>query len=340
MRVLFLSTDEKVLNHFSTVRYLQERNHEVSVYLYRKHSFYKRHFQGNNIYKGTMYRFVRDYDEDLLEEIRVFKPDLVFVIKGEIYHPRFWKKAKSLHPFRLVNWFADDPQLFHLVSKHIAPAYDLFFINPKGVIPLYQRHGFHHVHAIGVSYFDEAFYSPFLKSEPPVVENDILFIGTCYLNRAIQFGKICNAFKGKRIRIIGPLWRYPSRILGYGNVYDSGRYYYEDYFHEIRKTSIFINPPMTPRHINDKVYETMSLKVFAIHGMMDELDSLFEEGKEIVTYGSTKELLEKTRYYLENPLERQGIVERAFRKVSTHHTTQTRMREMSAIISEKLNLIF
>lgn len=61
---------------------------------------------------------------------------------------------------------------------------------------------------------------------------------------------------------------------------------------------------------------------FYITGYHDELNEYFELGKDIETYSSKEELLDKIHFYLTHPIEREAIAIRGYNKASQNYTAK------------------
>ena len=62
---------------------------------------------------------------------------------------------------------------------------------------------------------------------------------------------------------------------------------------------------------------------------VEGIDDLgFEDEQHFVGYKSKEELVAKTKYYLENPMEREKIAQAGHEKVRTGHTYHKRMQRI------------
>jgi hypothetical protein len=67
-----------------------------------------------------------------------------------------------------------------------------------------------------------------------------------------------------------------------------------------------------------------------------KLNSIFEEGKEIECFSTVQELIDKSRYYLENHKARIEMAERAREKCLKFHTAKKRAEQLTKILEENL----
>ena len=84
-----------------------------------------------------------------------------------------------------------------------------------------------------------------------------------------------------------------------------------------------------------RVYDVMSVGGFVLSNWQEEIPELFEEDKEIVTYKTLEELIDKADYYLRHENERVKIGVNGYRKVKEQHTFEHRINKIIAIIQGK-----
>ncbi|EKD79468.1 MAG: hypothetical protein ACD_41C00061G0001, partial [uncultured bacterium] len=85
---------------------------------------------------------------------------------------------------------------------------------------------------------------------------------------------------------------------------------------------------------NMRLYETTGLGTLLITDNKDNLNELFTIDKEIVSYHSTAELIEKIRYYLTHDDERERIAAAGQHRTLRDHTYRQRMQELHAILAQ------
>lgn len=98
-----------------------------------------------------------------------------------------------------------------------------------------------------------------------------------------------------------------------------------------------INLNITMRSIESgvplRVFDIMSVGGFVLSNYQEEIPELFEEGKEIVTFKSPEELVEKADYYLAHEDERIQIGINGYRKIKKSYTYEHQMRKIISILS-------
>ena len=99
-----------------------------------------------------------------------------------------------------------------------------------------------------------------------------------------------------------------------------------------------INLNMTLRSIQSgiplRALDIMGAGGFLLSNYQAELAEQFEDGKELVLYGSAEEMLDKISYYLSHEKERQQIAHCGFIKVQKLFSYETRVKQMFKIVEE------
>lgn len=97
-----------------------------------------------------------------------------------------------------------------------------------------------------------------------------------------------------------------------------------------------ININITMRSIESgvpmRIFDIMSVGGFVLSNYQEEISELFEEGKEIVTFKTPEELLEKADYYLSHDKERQQIGINGYKKIKKCYTYEQQIRKIVSIL--------
>ncbi|MCM1173605.1 MAG: DUF3880 domain-containing protein [Blautia sp.] len=82
-----------------------------------------------------------------------------------------------------------------------------------------------------------------------------------------------------------------------------------------------------------RVWDVLGCGGFLLTNYQAEIPEYFEIGKDLEVYENTKDLLEKTDYYLRHDAERVEIALNGYEKVARYHTYKIRLAEMIRILS-------
>ncbi len=89
------------------------------------------------------------------------------------------------------------------------------------------------------------------------------------------------------------------------------------------------------RQIRLREFEAPMAGAFYVTGHLDEIARHYEIGKEIVTYRSREELVERCRYYLARPEERERIRRAGYERARRDHTWTRRFEGLLAELSRR-----
>lgn len=97
-----------------------------------------------------------------------------------------------------------------------------------------------------------------------------------------------------------------------------------------------ININMTLRSIESgvplRIFDIMSVGGFVMSNYQEEIPELFEEGKEIVTFKTPEELIDKTDYYLSHDKARTQIGINGYKKVKACYTYEHQLNKIISIL--------
>ena len=87
---------------------------------------------------------------------------------------------------------------------------------------------------------------------------------------------------------------------------------------------------------NMRLYEATGVGAMLLTDRKDNLQDLFEIGREVVAYSSKEEAAELVRYYLEHPQEAEQIAKAGQARTLREHTYAHRMQELVPILNRYL----
>jgi|TARA_B100001971_G_scaffold15244_1_gene11965 glycosyltransferase involved in cell wall biosynthesis len=184
-----------------------------------------------------------------------------------------------------------------------------------------------------------------------VINENPMFVMNCEKLPLDQRNKILvlyNAFSSKQFRPVeeksidiafsGRVGSYRSyrneylaylmecNIVGYLGVFESNLFItMEDYYRILGKSKIGLNFSFSVgnnHQLKGRVFETLFSGAMLLESENPQTASLFEEGKEYVSFGSKEDMVDKIRYYLKNDAERMQIAENGRRKVNECYNLQ------------------
>ncbi|MEY4669778.1 MAG: hypothetical protein RL518_2477 [Pseudomonadota bacterium] len=250
--------------------------------------------------------------------------------------------AKALNELRskgviTVLWFVEDYLRF-TYWREMAKHYDFVFTIQKGdCIEKIKAAGAGEVHYLPTA-CDPFFHAP-LQLSPEDKErwgSPISFVGAGYHNRVQTFASLGNApFKiwGSEWPLVKPFDRLVQD--------EARRIKPEEYIKIFNATEVNLNlhssserggVDPTGDFVNPRTFELAACGAFQLCDDRQLLPELFEVGKEIITFSSREDMLEKIQYYLAHPEERKVVCERARARVLKDHSYARRMEQMLSVI--------
>jgi spore maturation protein CgeB len=247
----------------------------------------------------------------ILRKLRTDRFDLLWLDKTLTIPAATLRKAKSLQPdCRIIGYSPDDMHARHNQSRRFLeqlPLYDLYVTTKSYGVRELRALGCPKVEFVGNA-FDPQIHRPMelTAEDHRKYDSEVGFIGSYEPDRAECLGFLADC--GVKLRIIGNYWdRWPiARPL---IKMDIGEVVGQEYAKAICSTKINL---CFLRKINRDLQTTRSIEIPACGAFMlaertDEHLALFEEGKEAEFFSSNQELLDKVRYYLEHPQQRERI---------------------------------
>ncbi len=230
-----------------------------------------------------------------------------------------------------VNWFCNASYQFHLVEA-IAPAYDWCLVPERFRLDDYRRIGANPLHCQEAA--NPTLYHPI---DVPLAY-DVTFVGQRYGDRPDHIKALLSA--GIDIRVFGPRWLDPPRqprpmddavrAVASAPVDDDElvRMYSRSKislgFTAVARIPADGSPPIRQVRLRD--FEATMSGAFYLVEQFDEILESFEPDKEIVTFRSMDELVDKSRFYLAHDDARERIRLAGMRRARAEHTWHQRFR--------------
>lgn len=265
-------------------------------------------------YFGGQVKASRQIETMILKSVNSYNPDLILTVKGESLNGLLLKKNKDKN-CKLVNWFPDPINHWGLI-KRITPCYDLFFHFDPLVLRKLKKIGFKNV-----------YYLPFASEVTDLNSKkktfDISFVGT---------------YSPFREKYLSYLSRFDLNIWGDQRWYQSklkkfvrgGRITQGKMKNVIMKSKININlHGFRPTEgTNLRTFEVTGCGGFLLTESVKDLARLFKLDKEIVTFTTPRELIEKSAFYLLNDYQRIGIAKAGYKRAQAKHSYKKRIKEL------------
>lgn len=283
--------------------------------------------------------FLNVVSQAVLAKVEAFEPDLVLAMAQAPLNHQALKRLRR-DGVTTAMWFVEDFRLF-TYWKSFAPFYDVFAV-------IQQEPFLDELATIGQPnslYLPLAALPDFHKPvEVTSVEkrkfgSDISFMGAGYPNRRLAFRELVN----HDFKIWGTEWE-GDHVLEPLVQMKGARVSPEDCVKIFNSTTINLNLHSSVQadnlvtggdFINPRTFELAACGAFQLVDERSLMAGAFEPG-ELATFRSMKEFLEKVDYYLDNPEERQSIIEKSRTRVLRDHTYQARMQTLLEFTASRI----
>jgi len=282
---------------------------------------------------GPLKRRLVDRDVDSPRFLEILRAQIAAFAPTVVYNhdpsgiPASSLKAILPHDCALVAQIASPPN-----PETDWPAYDLVLSSLPNLVASFRRQG------VTAEYLPLAF-EPRVLAQIPKAPRDIpvSFVGSVSPahRERIDFLETVARRTGLAIWTDLPPALPPASAI---RTQHRGSAWGREMFRILRRSQITLN-----RHIDVSANFANNMRLFEATGMgtclvtdaKDNLAELFEPGKEVVTYASTDECVEKTRSLADRPAERQRIATAGQARCLADHTYERRMTELIAILTRR-----
>jgi spore maturation protein CgeB len=268
-----------------------------------------------------------DLNLALLDRVASFRPDLIFCV---LMHYEIWFETLDLiraqSPAVVVNWGTDDSWKFAQASRFFAEHLDLHVTTDRATAEIAPARSLDNVLLSQWAASTTTSAEPFSSQS---CRYDVSFVGSMY---------------GYRAEWIAALRASGIAVSCFGHGTENGVVSAAEIPEIFRASRISLNfsgSGQNPggvgrreqRQIKARTFEVPGAGGFLLTEAAPELERYFAIGSEIVAFASPTELVERARYYLANPDERDAIARAGHARTIAEHSYEQRISQ----ILEKLH---
>ncbi|MFQ3577268.1 MAG: glycosyltransferase, partial [Cytophagales bacterium] len=283
--------------------------------------FYYLNLRGKSFLSKTISKFSRnlqitDFNKAIIEEANYFTPDLVLVYKGAFVKPETIISLKKSFG-QVVNFYPDVSFRTHgsLLAQTL-PLYDKVFTTKTFGIKdmekqLGQKNGFFIPHG-----FDPDIHKPLSLNNPDlknIFECDASFIGTWSPHKEKTLSTIKHILPDLNLKIWGAQWgksKSQNLLKSIQNKSVTGDLY-SLAINASKLNLAILSEKVTGASSGDKItsrtFHIPAAKGCMLHQASEEIDTYFENGKEMLTFESAEDLAQKINQLLNDENFRQSI---------------------------------
>jgi len=261
----------------------------------------------------------------VLEQIKFYKPDILYMQDLSILSPATLRKAKK-NVKLVVGQIASS-----LPPRKNIMAFDLIITSFPHYVKTFRKMG------VPSEYLKIAFEPRILrKIKKQRKEYDVTFVGSFTPQHRAGTKTLELVSKKIPIHVWGRGTEFLSPTSSLQKNYH-GATWGLDMYKILARSKIVIN-----RHINVaknyannmRLYETTGMGAMLMTDSKKNLNDLFEVGKEVVVYNSPEDLLRKIEYYLTHDEERKKITKAGQKRTLREHIYKRRMKELANILQK------
>lgn len=275
--------------------------------------------------------------ETLLRIAKTYKPDLIFVLKGEAFEPDLLGELKKNSGSVMFNWFGDDPWEFPTFSSRVSKYYDHFFTYDPYSVSLYKKNGHpsaYHLHyGYDVEYTDNITVT---ESDKKKYACEVSIIGSYYPEREKLISKLAKKYD---VKIWGRGWKNTS-LKKY---YQGSALYADEMLKAMKCGGIVLNIHKgyeqgihaSGSGLNLRVMEAAACGAVQISNLQEDIPHRFIPDKEILLFSNEHELFEKLDYCIAKKEFVSELGKAAHSRVHKEHTLKIRFAEMFEMMKIK-----
>ena len=289
--------------------------------------------------------YVKNYNESIIREAVVLKPDIILVFKGAFVEPSTIRKLKN-EGFFTCNFYPDVSFMTHTsFLPQTLPEYDLIFSTKSfGRKDMMEKLGIDNVKYVPHG-FDPNIHRKLdiqkLVNNPFLC--DVSFIGGYSLKKSTILHQLKEKLPEINLKIFGEKWNQntyknlESSIAGHELIND----YYSLCVNSSRVNLGLLHEKVGEASSGDlitsRTFHITGCGGFMIHERTPEVLECFTEGKEIICFDDVLELAEKVRYYLSEEHERLKIADSGHQRALSDHSLDIRAKKIINDIEEQEN---
>ncbi len=273
----------------------------------------------------------------LCYKVQKYKPDIIFVLKGELLKASILRWIKNNSNAYLINFYPDNPFTFWNGNSNkevllALPIYDSFLIWSQQLIPLLQASGGKNIQYFPFG-FDKTIFSNQKLSKNHHAAFDVCFVGSWELAREQWLAAVLRAKVSSNIVIWGDRWSCAQDSFVLRAVQGSALYY-KKLVQVLQSSKIVLNFIRTQNmnaH-NMRTIEVPASGAFLLSERTEEqAHILFKEKESISCFSSQEECIDNLDWYLHHDQERQEVAWQGNKKVQEYELTKLLRQVFSAL---------
>jgi len=259
-----------------------------------------------------------------VETASVYGPEIVLITSGKFLNPASIRAVKKKTGALLINYATDDPfndAVNTSMFKKAIPYYDVYVCTKRAILEDVRKAGCDNVIYLPFAYKPEVHFPEGARNSEEQLRysSDVVFIGGCDNDRLPYIVEMLRAVPNMRLHLYGNFWNRHPGLRRYYRGFALGR----EFRLAVGGAKIAFNL-IRRANRDDHVMRTFEIPAcggFMLTDRTDEQCSLLAEDREASYFSSSKEMVDKIRYYLAHDSERRQIAEAGYRRITAGGNT-------------------
>jgi len=257
---------------------------------------------------------IDNLNQRLLNKIDEFKPDIIFIVKGNVIYPWSLKKIKNKYPnIKLISFSNDNMSLWNNKSLYYHYSINYYDLVISIRIEAYKK--IEKFCKTNVIYIDKSYskkYHTFNYYDDKYKKYDVVFVGSYEKERFETMKYLAN--KGIKIDIFGAMWNKVKNKQISSNLNIHFKEVVGDKYSETLRSAKIVLGFLRQKNLDtqtSRTFEIPATGAFVIMQWTSNQDRLFKSNQEMVYFKDKEDLFKKIQYYLNNEEERKKIIDNA-----------------------------
>ncbi|MBI5407934.1 MAG: glycosyltransferase [Nitrospirae bacterium] len=285
---------------------------------------------------------VQDPVDAVFRIIKDSKPDFILHSKDE-FPPSIYREMRQFT--KVIQWYPD-PVIPDWLPPYVNEA-DVFLTMSEGLVTDFRKinpNSFWLTEAVAPSFFE---IKEITESDVRAYSADVTFVGNLgskpvylprrkYLQAVIKNGFHLKWWGQKIPRKFSTI---PLLLGKLGRSYGGKFVWGEEHAKIARLSKIYLGFDARPRvckSMSERLYIAVACGAFYMCQYVDGIEDIFMPDKEIVTFQTEEEMVEKIKYYIKNDDLRMTIARAGQERVLKEHTYEVRARQLIEIVEKAL----
>jgi len=274
------------------------------------------------LYEAQLKKYFRkvifyDYLKRLIQiGISNMNKEIISIIKKEspeyiLWFPRYYEiqetTLKSLKKYsKIIAWFSDDRWRFETYSKYWIPYIDFAVTEDIDSVEKYKNFGVPAIHAIPST-------GPALDFYDGIKKYDVSFVGSrFYADRDLWIESILK--NGIDVKTFGLGWE--SGFIEFSKMLDIFR------TSKINLNFTKVCSDANKTQFKGRIFQVCLAGGFLLTEYVPGIETYFVIGKEIETFKTKEEMIEKIRYFLTHDKERESIAKAGWKRAVKYYSIE------------------